>query len=1025
MKIINERYEVVKLLNRESCYIEYLVSDSEKNNALKRIRIFDTEMSNYEFVKQMEDLFVEIKTLVHENLLSAYEFQTIISVNGNRVNRKQYFYTYEHYNDEECVSYTDLNKSEINTIIVQLCKAVRFLHFRGVIYKYLNFNQILILRQDGKLKLKLKDVAGNLINDYYFKTDHEKFSQFIAPEIIWGEAVDEVADIYSLGALIYYLYYRVDYKTNSLQNLVEVGLGNEIHRFIIKSTSHIRDERYQEINSFIADLSALIWIEVDKSDTAYYNRIHNKTRIIGRDTLLNDIKVKLQSKSRKLLNKNGFFIQGENGSGKSRVIKEIGYISKFARFNYLKIKTSEGSDAFSTTRLLVEAISKQDDLSPMLVQKYGPELSCLVPSLLSRWNIKDQRDINLEVEYLRVLNRVFNFFVDYTSNKFFILILDDFDKISSIEKTFYELLLSYKGNSQFYIIATCSACDKYLSNHLEMIDFYKLPFLNLEETGQMIKAMLGLNYIPYKLTHRLMLENHGKISITRRMVIKLWQDGAIYFDKNLMNWNLDKVNDQYSFDYIDHKREDFDSMISGLSQDEYEILRKLSLLKGSFNMQILFELANIDEEQGYQFLLKMEDKSILNKRISDIEYVFAFNSNEMKKAFSDTLTESEIKRISLEASKLYEQKFIEQNEINEGLVDYLLACDEPIKAAETCVAFAEQYILKSNQHKALELMEWGLEIYFKVAHYDSIVDLGIKLIKQLVKVGRLERALEHIDFLTSYLQGGHPPAIIDLQIEHAYVMYLKNEIAKAEELSDVAIENSMKVAYLNGELKAAFVKCKCLISFGDLDAHKIVADRYLDISNTQSLTYHQAVFFNEQGINYLYNNAFDKSVEAFSESLKYYQILNDEENIVKLYNNFGVIYLDGYGDFMLARDYFRKAYTKANKNNYFVTVPIYLNNLGETYRIEGRYEMANKYFEESNHHAENVGDRNMIILSYLNLCHGHLLFEKYGSAYKMITRLEHEVQVIKKRGYDKFDFYLLHFEFFLAMNSLMKVNQWR
>ena len=260
MKIINDRYEVVKMISRESCYIEYLVVDTQKNDTLKRIRIFDTEMSNYDFIRQMEDLFVEMKTLVHENLLAAYEFQTIISVNGNRVNRKQYFYTFEHYDEADLVSYIELNKAEINQVIVQLCKAVRFLHFRGIVYKYLNFDQLLILRSKDGLKLKLKDVAGNFINDYYFKTDHEKFSQFIAPEIIWGEDVDEMADIYSLGVLIYYLYYRVDHRLKSLQNLVESGIGNDIHRFILKSTNQIKDERYQDIKSFIVDLSTLIWI---------------------------------------------------------------------------------------------------------------------------------------------------------------------------------------------------------------------------------------------------------------------------------------------------------------------------------------------------------------------------------------------------------------------------------------------------------------------------------------------------------------------------------------------------------------------------------------------------------------------------------------------------------------------------------------------------------------------------------------------------------------------------------------------
>lgn len=103
MKIINNRYEIVRLLDRDNSIVEYLVTDLEKNNALKRIRIFDTEMSNYDFIKQLEASFVDVKTIIHENILSAYEFQPIMTINGNRVNRKQYFYTYEHFEETDVV----------------------------------------------------------------------------------------------------------------------------------------------------------------------------------------------------------------------------------------------------------------------------------------------------------------------------------------------------------------------------------------------------------------------------------------------------------------------------------------------------------------------------------------------------------------------------------------------------------------------------------------------------------------------------------------------------------------------------------------------------------------------------------------------------------------------------------------------------------------------------------------------------------------------------------------------------------
>lgn len=1027
MKIINDRYDVIKLLHRDSSFVEYLVSDKDKNKEIKRIRIFDTEMSNYDFIKQMEEQFVELKTVVHENLLSVYEFQAIMTVNGNRVNRKQYFYTYEHYDEELLVHYTELNKTEINSVIVQLCKAVRFLHFRGIVYKYLNFDQLLIFKREGETILKLKDIASILINDYYFKMDHERFSQFIAPEIIWGEETDRHVDMYSLGMLVYYLYYRVDYKSKPLQSLIQSNHSNEIHKFIARATSHIRDERPDNILKFIEQLSALIWIEVDASDVKYYDKIHDSTKIIGRDALLKDVKRIIELKSKKAAPHHAILIQGENGSGKSRVLNEIYYIAKFGRYDYLHLRPTAYSEVFYTTKSLVKYIARQEDVSPLLIQKYGQELCALVPELAHKWNIKMVKDIDIEMEYMRILNRVFNFFIEYISNKFFIILIDDVEKIHKFERPFFQLLLEYKGNSNYLLIGTGveHETDDYVKKYSEITKVFKLSSLNLEETGLIVRTSLGLSDIPYKLTHRLMIENQGKASVTKRMIKKLWYDGTIFFDEKTMSWNLDEVDDNFTFDYVDHKREDFDVLINTLDRKHYEVLRKLSILKGSFSMQTMFEIANIEEEFGYYFLYEMEEKHILNKRISDVEYVFVFTTNEIKKAFFDTLSEEEVIALSEAASLYYETKFIENGYVNESLIDYLVASHQSIKAASYCVIFSQVYLEKANNHKAVDLLEQAVELYLRNDEKEKVFQNTMKLIKQLIKMGKLEKAMERIQFLYESISVEDLKSKVDIQLEHAYILYYKNDITLSESISDEALEISHTIGYLDGEFRAAYIKCKCLVSKGDLDTHKTIAERYLKESNELELTFHQAVFENEKGINFLYNNMFDESVEAFTESLKHYKSIEDDENIVKAYNNFGVIYLDGYGDYILARDYFRKAYTRANSRNYFVSLPVYLNNLGETYRIEGRYEMANKYFEESYEMAETVGDKNMTILALLNLSHGQVLNEQYGKAHKLITRLDHEVQIIKKRDYDKFDYYLLHFEYFLAMNSIMKVNQWR
>lgn len=1022
MKIINDRYEVIELLHKDNSFIEYLVSDRKKNHAVKRIRIIDTEMSNYDFIRHMEEQFVEISTLVHEHLLCAYEFQAIMTIDGNYINRKQYCYTYEHYDEESLVSYLELTKSEINTVIMQLCKIIRFLHFRGFTYKFLNFDQVIILKKNGMITLKLKDVAGNYINDYYFKMDHEKFSQFIAPEIIWGEEVDKRVDLYSLGSMIYYLYYRIDYKTNVLENAIKISTGNEIHKFIMKAANHIREERYETINKFIEVLSNLIWIEVDHDDAKYYDKIHENTKIIGRDSLIKEIKGLVDAKSKKSLSETAMFIQGDVGTGKSRLLNEVYYIAKFSRFNYVYLRPNDFSEPFYMLKTIVKYIAEQEDLSPMLIQKYGYELTCLVPELASKWNLKEVKELDLDAHFLRIINRVFNFFVDYTNSKFLMILVDDFEKLSHYEHAFFKLLIDNKLKSNYYIVCTGVEHENVITQCSDSCRHFKLTSLNLEETGQLIRTSLGLDYIPYKLTHRLMLENQGKPSVTKRMIRKLWAENIIFFDKNKMTWNLDKVDDSFTFDYMSHKSEDFDSLTSQIKKEYYEILRKLSVLKGSFNMQIIFELAEIEEEFGYYFLYDMEEKQILNKRISDVEYVFVFYSNELRTAFLETLTPDEIIDLSKRAADIFDRRYTEKRDINESLIDYLVASNNIRKAAEYCITFAKDYIDMKNSHKAISLYEQGLEIYKKLENIEQINEISFELVKQLILVGKLDRSAEILDHLDVYIEGKSISKVRSM-VYHIEILMFKNDIERAEMLADRAIELAEDISYVEGIFNAALYKCNCLSSKNDWKQHFSKASFYLSESIRLNQTRHRANFENECAINYLYSNLFKQAIEMLGESLKHYREAEDEDGIIKVYNNYGVVYLDGLGEFVTARDFFRKSYTRSNQKNSFVKLPIYLNNIGETYRIESRYEMAIKYFTESYELAETVGDKTMTILALMNLAHSYLLNEDYSDVYKLLTRIEHEVQMFEKRGFDKFDYYLLHFEFFLTMNSLMKINQ--
>ncbi|WP_323985057.1 diguanylate cyclase [Fusibacter ferrireducens] len=1024
--MINDRYHVLETLTRESSVVEYLVEDIKKNHQIKRIRIFDTEISNYEFVKSMEKNFIDISTCVHDNILTAYEFKPIYTINGSRVTRKQFFYTYEHYDENTTVVYYELNKSEINSVIIQLCKAIRFLHFRGVIYKYLNFNSIVLLRENGQIKLKLKDLANNYINDYFLKLDHERYQQFIAPEILWGEEVDYHADIYSLGVMFYYLYYRVDFTLKSLQTLSKNVNSTDIHKFILKASNHIKDERHNNIREFIDELAKLIWIEVDNDDAEFYDRVHEKTIIVGRDAIINQCKEIIFDKMKKMDGFNGIYIQGENGMGKSRVLKELEYTAKFNRIAYVTIDAKKSSDdCFYAIKEILSFILTQEDVSPLLIQKYGQELVKIVPELAVKWNLKEVSPFNLENQKMRLLNRAFNFFIEYSNNKYMVLLVDNEEYIHIDERYFFDQLVHHKGYGNFMLIFTGAEQERSYQNLSGTIHALKLPFLNLEETGKIVQKSLGIDKIPYRFTHRIMVESMGKPSSTKKLVRKLWSEKIIYLDKEKLRWHLEEVDDSYKFEYFEENDLEIIKLVQGIAPEHVEILRKISVLKSAFNLNVLLQYADIDEEHAYYFIYEMETKKILNKRISDIEYVFGFYKNEVKKHFANSLTLNEVKLLSRKAASIYENRYKKYHEINEALIDYFIASEDLVKAAQYCVLFSNHYIEKNNSHKGIDLLEQANQLYERLNDVTNIITTSKSLIKNYISVGKISSAYEKIVFLISLTEDSHPEDYIDAQLELADIYYYKNDINKAAEHISYYFDQSQKLNYLEGEFKSAKLLCRCFTEKGELDKVLKITEIYLAKAKAVNNLFFTGAFLSELGCYYHHVNQFDESLKALNDALKVFMEINDDEYMIKIYNNFGVIYLDELGDYIAARDYFRKAYSRANARNQYVTIPVHLNNLGETYKIEGKFQTAIKYFEEAYSLAENVGDKNMIIISLMNLCYVSLLTENYGKTHTLINRLEHEINAIKNKEFDKFDYYMLHFEYFITMNSVMQVEKWR
>ncbi len=183
------------------------------------------------------------------------------------------------------MDYKDLTRDEVYTAIFDLCRAVQYLHFRGLTYGYLNFDNVMFLREDDRLTVKLHDFAYLCQYKDISVYSPRQINTFMAPESIWYEQFNSSADLYSLGVLIYLIYYQGSVDIDVIDRLDEVVGQNPLTNTLKKVTSNIVENRFSNIDDFIAKLANQLRYDYEFTDSTSYNRLHHNIGLVGNEKI--------------------------------------------------------------------------------------------------------------------------------------------------------------------------------------------------------------------------------------------------------------------------------------------------------------------------------------------------------------------------------------------------------------------------------------------------------------------------------------------------------------------------------------------------------------------------------------------------------------------------------------------------------------------------------------------------------------------------------------------------------------------
>lgn len=150
---------------------------------------------------------------------------------------------------------SNISEKEVINIGIQLCELIDYLHSNKTPLLYLDLKPTNIIINNNKIKLidfgSARYLDGNKsLNEYYGTRG------YAAPELYEGGIVDETADIYGIGIILYVLF--TGKEINKEEKIINVdfqeGISKKLKKVINKCINHNSSFRYPTVKKLQEEL---------------------------------------------------------------------------------------------------------------------------------------------------------------------------------------------------------------------------------------------------------------------------------------------------------------------------------------------------------------------------------------------------------------------------------------------------------------------------------------------------------------------------------------------------------------------------------------------------------------------------------------------------------------------------------------------------------------------------------------------------------------------------------------------------
>jgi serine/threonine protein kinase len=271
---ISERYKILNEIGEGGMGVIYKAFDKKlkKNIAIKIIK---NPLSSD--IKKIEKEAVRLAQVEHQNICTLYDFI---------VKDKVSFMVMQYIEGKplnERINEKSLSFKDKVDIVFQICDGLKAIHKKGIIHRDLKPSNILITK-DNKVKIIDFGVSKFIKNEYLtditttissgeseYESENIKIKgtlNYMSPEALEGEKLDERTDIFSLGVILYEMFSEeMMFKGNTLSGIVKEVMfneapaielndkivENELNRIIKRATNKDRGKRYSAVEDIKKD----------------------------------------------------------------------------------------------------------------------------------------------------------------------------------------------------------------------------------------------------------------------------------------------------------------------------------------------------------------------------------------------------------------------------------------------------------------------------------------------------------------------------------------------------------------------------------------------------------------------------------------------------------------------------------------------------------------------------------------------------------------------------------------------------